>query len=175
MYKERIKDKWRFSVEELDWSAERQVLIPAEHSGVTLNADLEPKINHQTPDWKKLEKGIYFLNKVPSLNCKMYILNVYPIFLEMFFIYLYYIVFLLLIMVYRLIDYLCIYFYTNFFILFSFKLFYGPPSTGDPGTQFDNPWTSLHTTLTNVPPYRLNMQSVSKMIILHSLHELGIE
>ncbi len=82
---------------------------------------------------KKLEKGIYiFLNKAPSLNCKNNILNVYPIFLEMFFIYLYYIVFLLLIMLYWLIDYLCIYFYTNFFILFSFKLFYGPPTTGDP-------------------------------------------
>ncbi len=37
------------SVEELDWSAERQVLIPAEHLCVTLNADLEPKMNHQTP------------------------------------------------------------------------------------------------------------------------------
>ncbi len=34
------------SVEELDWSAESQVLIP---SGVTLNADLEPKIHNQTP------------------------------------------------------------------------------------------------------------------------------
>ncbi len=32
------------SVEELDWSAERQVLIPAEHLCVTLNADLEPKM-----------------------------------------------------------------------------------------------------------------------------------
>ncbi len=37
------------SVEELDWSAESQVLIPAEHSGVTLNANLEPKMYHQTP------------------------------------------------------------------------------------------------------------------------------
>ncbi len=37
------------SVEELDWSAESQVLIPAEHLCVTLNADLEPKINLQTP------------------------------------------------------------------------------------------------------------------------------
>ncbi len=37
------------SVEELDWSAERQVLIPAEHFCVTSNADLEPKTHHQTP------------------------------------------------------------------------------------------------------------------------------
>ncbi len=37
------------SVEELDWSAESQVLIPAEHFCVNLNADLEPKINYQTP------------------------------------------------------------------------------------------------------------------------------
>ncbi len=36
-------------MEELDWSAERQVLIPAEHLCVTLNADLEPEIHHQTP------------------------------------------------------------------------------------------------------------------------------
>ncbi len=33
------------SVEELDWSAETQLNT----SGVTLNADLEPKMNHQTP------------------------------------------------------------------------------------------------------------------------------
>ncbi len=33
------------SVEELDWSAERQLNT----SGVTLNADLEPKTHHQTP------------------------------------------------------------------------------------------------------------------------------
>ncbi len=33
------------SVEELDWSAERQLNT----SGVTLNEDLEPKFNHQTP------------------------------------------------------------------------------------------------------------------------------
>ncbi len=33
------------SVEELDWSAETQLNT----SGVTLNADLEPKINLQTP------------------------------------------------------------------------------------------------------------------------------
>ncbi len=40
----------RVSVEELDWSAESQALIPAwTPSGVTLNADLEPKIDHQTP------------------------------------------------------------------------------------------------------------------------------
>ncbi len=32
-------------MDELDWSAESQVLIPAEH-GVTLNADLEPKTHH---------------------------------------------------------------------------------------------------------------------------------
>ncbi len=31
------------SVEKLDWSAESQVLIPAEHLCVTLNADLEPE------------------------------------------------------------------------------------------------------------------------------------
>ncbi len=37
------------SVEELDWSVESQVLIPAEHLCVTLNADLEPKTHHQTP------------------------------------------------------------------------------------------------------------------------------
>ncbi len=37
------------SVEELDWSAESQVLIPAEHFCVNLNADLEPKIHYQTP------------------------------------------------------------------------------------------------------------------------------
>ncbi len=36
------------SVEELDWSAERQVLIPAEHLWC-LNADIEPKTHHQTP------------------------------------------------------------------------------------------------------------------------------
>ncbi len=36
-------------MEELDCSAERQVLIPAEHLCVTLNPDLEPKIHHQTP------------------------------------------------------------------------------------------------------------------------------
>ncbi len=37
------------SVEELDWSAESQVQIPAEHLCVTLNADLEQKliIKHQ--------------------------------------------------------------------------------------------------------------------------------
>ncbi len=29
---------------------ESQVLIPADTSGVTLNADLEPKIHHQTPN-----------------------------------------------------------------------------------------------------------------------------
>ncbi len=34
---------------ELDWSAESQVLIQLNTSGVTLNADLEPKIHHQTP------------------------------------------------------------------------------------------------------------------------------
>ncbi len=33
------------SVEELDWSAERQLNT----SGATLNADLEPKTHHQTP------------------------------------------------------------------------------------------------------------------------------
>ncbi len=33
------------SVEELDWSAESQLNT----SGVTLNADLEPKVHHQTP------------------------------------------------------------------------------------------------------------------------------
>ncbi len=33
------------SVEELDWSAERQLNT----SGVTLNADLEPKTHHQIP------------------------------------------------------------------------------------------------------------------------------
>ncbi len=38
-----------FSVEELDCSAESQVLIQLNTSGVTLNADLEPKIHHQTP------------------------------------------------------------------------------------------------------------------------------
>ncbi len=36
-------------MEELDWSAENQVLIPAEHLCVTLNTDLEPKTHHQTP------------------------------------------------------------------------------------------------------------------------------
>ncbi len=48
------------SVEELDWSAVSQVLIPAEHLCVTLHANLEPKMHHQTPMtysfiiWKKL-------------------------------------------------------------------------------------------------------------------------
>ncbi len=37
------------SVEELDWSAESQGLSQLNTSGVTLNADLEPKIHHQTP------------------------------------------------------------------------------------------------------------------------------
>ncbi len=37
-------DDW-VRVEELDWSAESQVLT----SGVTLNADIEPKTHHQTP------------------------------------------------------------------------------------------------------------------------------
>ncbi len=128
---------------------------------------------------KKLEKGIYiFLNKAPSLNCKNNILNVYPIFLEMFFIYLYYIVFLLLIMLYWLIDWLIIYvfiFTQTFLYCFPLNCSTDHPPQGIPGTQFENPWTSLHTTLTNVPPYRLNMQSVTKMIILHGLRELGIE
>ncbi len=49
------------SVEELDWSAESQVLIPAEHFCVTLNPDLEPKIHHQTP-------YIYiYINKMKAL------------------------------------------------------------------------------------------------------------
>ncbi len=37
------------SVEELDWSAERQVLTQLNTSGVTLNADLDPKTHPQTP------------------------------------------------------------------------------------------------------------------------------
>ncbi len=36
-------------MEEFDWSAESQVQIPAEHIWCDLNADLEPKMNHQTP------------------------------------------------------------------------------------------------------------------------------
>ncbi len=37
------------SVEELDWSAESQVLIPAEHLWCDFKCRLEPKINHQAP------------------------------------------------------------------------------------------------------------------------------
>ncbi len=68
------------SVEELDWSAERQVLIPAEHLCVTLNTDLEPKIDPQTPMttfiiWTKYwntpffrrEKGTSKLQQFPRL------------------------------------------------------------------------------------------------------------
>ncbi len=36
------------SVEELDWSAKSQVIMDT-YGSVTLNADLEPKIHHQTP------------------------------------------------------------------------------------------------------------------------------
>ncbi len=58
------------SVEPLDWSAERQVLIPAEHSGVTSNADLEPKIQHQSPmtcTFTYMDKSI---GTLPSLEEK---------------------------------------------------------------------------------------------------------
>ncbi len=53
-------------MEELDWSAERQVLIPAEHLCVTLNADLEPEIHHQTP----MTYG-YILDTVISYTSKL--------------------------------------------------------------------------------------------------------
>ncbi len=63
------------SVEELDWSAERQVLIPAEHFCVTLNADLEPKVSSPNTD----DLYIHYMDKItgtpPSLEEKMALPN----------------------------------------------------------------------------------------------------
>ncbi len=50
MYNARIKEKWWFSQCGRTWLVcISQVLIPAEHLWCDFNADLEPKIHHQTP------------------------------------------------------------------------------------------------------------------------------
>ncbi len=78
------------SVEELDWSAERQLNT----SGVTLNADLEPKTHHQTPMtctfiiWTKvLDTNFFRREKYTSklaTNTFLYLKIVFPSLLQQF-------------------------------------------------------------------------------------------